>query len=96
MTASFTYSEDDQEIPGWSIRTRQLGTYIVSDTELDVYASDDGDVEDVEDDATADSTVSDGKDIPNTGSGDMVNVAVLAAVLSLSAAGAVAFRKAAK
>ena len=96
MTASFTYSEDDQEIPGWSIRTRQLGTYIVSDTELDVYASDDGEVEDVEDDATADSTVSDGKDIPNTGSSDMVNVAVLAAVLSLSAAGAVAFRKAAK
>ena len=96
VTASFTYSEDDQEIPGWSIRTRQLGTYIVSDTELDVYASDDGDVEDVEDDATADSTVSDGKDIPNTGSSDMVNVAVLAAVLSLSAAGAVAFRKAAK
>ena len=96
VTASFTYSEDDQEIPGWSIRTRQLGTYIVSDTELDVYASDGGDVEDVEDDATADSTVSDGKDIPNTGSSDMVNVAVLAAVLSLSAAGAVAFRKAAK
>lgn len=32
VTSKFTYSEDDEEIPGWSIRTRQLGTYIVSDT----------------------------------------------------------------
>ena len=95
MTASFTYSEDDYEIPGWSIRTRQLGTYIVSDTELDVYAYDD-DAEDSASEDVSDDAVSDGKDIPNTGSGDMVNVAVLAAVLSLSAAGAVAFRKAAK
>ena len=95
VTASFTYSEDDYEIPGWSIRTRQLGTYIVSDTELDVYAYDD-DAEDSASEDVSDDAVSDGKDIPNTGSGDLVNVAVLAAVLSLSAAGAVAFRKAAK
>ncbi|WP_418706406.1 NPXTG-anchored protein [Anaerotruncus massiliensis (ex Liu et al. 2021)] len=31
--------------------------------------------------------------MPNTGSSDMVNVALVAAVVSLAAAGAVAFRK---
>ena len=36
VTSKFTYSEDDEEIPGWSIRTRQLGTYIVSDGKADL------------------------------------------------------------
>ena len=88
VTSKFSYSEDDQEIPGWSIRTRQLGTYIVSDTELDVT------VDEPETSEPADvETPNSGKDIPNTGSSDMVNVALVAAVVSLAAAGAVAFRK---
>ncbi len=89
VTSKFTYSEDDEEIPGWSIRTRQLGTYIVSDTELDV-AVDEPETSEPADDVETPST---GKDIPNTGSSDMVNVAIVAAVVSLAAAGAVAFRK---
>lgn len=36
VTDSFTYSDDAQEIPGWSIKTRTLGTYVISDVELDV------------------------------------------------------------
>ena len=88
VTSKFSYSEDDEEIPGWSIRTRQLGTYIVSDTELDVT------VDEPETPEPADvETPNSGKDIPNTGSSDMVNVALVAAVVSLAAAGAVAFRK---
>ena len=88
VTSKFSYSEDDEEIPGWSIRTRQLGTYIVSDTELDVT------VDEPETSEPADvETPNSGKDIPNTGSSDMVNVALVAAVVSLAAAGAVAFRK---
>jgi len=89
VTDKFTYSEDDTDIEGWSIKTRTLGSYVISDTELDL------DVADVEDDDTDASapTTDGGKEIPNTGSSDMVNVAVVAAVVSLAAAGAVAFRK---
>ena len=89
VTSKFSYSEDDQEIPGWSIRTRQLGTYIVSDTELDVTV----DEPETSEPADVETPTNNGKDIPNTGSSDMVNVALVAAVVSLAAAGAVAFRK---
>ena len=89
VTSKFTYSEDDEEIPGWSIRTRQLGTYIVSDTELDVAV----DEPETSEPADVETPTNNGKDIPNTGSSDMVNVALVAAVVSLAAAGAVAFRK---
>ena len=89
VTSKFTYSEDDEEIPGWSIRTRQLGTYIVSDTELDVTV----DEPETSEPADVETPTNNGKDIPNTGSSDMVNVALVAAVVSLAAAGAVAFRK---
>ena len=41
VTSSFSYSEDEREIPGWSRQTRTLGTYIVSDTELDIDAVND-------------------------------------------------------
>ena len=82
VTNQFTYSEDEQEIAGWSIKTRQLGTYIVSDTELDLEIAD-------EDSAPSDSD----KDVPDTGANDMVNVAMLAGMLSLAAAGAVAFKR---
>lgn len=36
VTDRFTYSDDAYAIKGWTIRTRQLGTYIISDTELDL------------------------------------------------------------
>ncbi|WP_101909818.1 hypothetical protein [Marasmitruncus massiliensis] len=97
VTDKFTYDEDNDgttEIEGWSIKTRTLGTYVISDTELDLdVVSDDVDEEDVDD---TDSTVDTGKEIPNTGSSDMVNVAVVAAAVSLAAAGAVAFKKVTK
>lgn len=96
ITDSFSYSDDAEEIPGWSIKTRTLGTYIISDTELDIGGYDDDiDDEPVLDDPDVDvDNVEPAKPIPNTGSSDMVNVAVVAAVVSLAAAGAVAFRKA--
>ena len=86
VTKNFTYNSDG-DIDGWSTRTRELGTFIVSDMELDIEVA--GAVEEpvVSTPATTD------KVIPNTGSSDMVNVAVVAAVVSLAAAGAVAFRK---
>ncbi|WP_195376622.1 hypothetical protein, partial [Anaerotruncus rubiinfantis] len=81
VTDKFTFSEDDEEIPGWSMKTRVLGTYVLSDTELDIEAINADDEDD--DDAAADVTTPDGgKDIPQTGSSDMVNVAVVAAVVS--------------
>lgn len=97
VTDKFTYSEDNDSttgIAGWSIKTRTLGTYIVSDTELDLDVV----ISSSEDEAPASSSSStdDNKGIPNTGSSDMVNVAVMAAVVSLAAAGAVAFKKASK
>lgn len=98
VTESFSYSDDAEEIPGWSIKTRTLGTYIVSDTELEIggYEETTEEEEPTLDDPTTDEneTVEPIKPIPNTGSSDMVNVAVVAAVVSLAAAGAVAFRKA--
>lgn len=36
VTSQFTYSEDAYAIDGWSIKTRVLGSYIVSDTALDI------------------------------------------------------------
>ena len=97
VTDKFTYSEDNDSttgIEGWSIKTRTLGTYIVSDTELDLDVV----ISSSEDEASSSSSSStdDNKGIPNTGSSDMVNVAVMAAVVSLAAAGAVAFKKASK
>ena len=100
VTAQFTYDEDNDSttgIAGWTIKTRTLGTYVISDTELDVTAYDDAD-EEISDDSeeSEDAAVDTGKEIPNTGSSDMVGVAVVAAVVSLAAAGAIAFKKAAR
>lgn len=86
VTNSFTY-DSEGTIDGWYTRTRELGTFIVSDMELDIEVAGAEEVVDPDDTTTPD------KEIPNTGSSDMVNVAVAAAVVSLAAAGAVAFRK---
>ena len=89
VTSSFTYDEDG-DIDGWYTRTRELGTFIVSDLELDIDVA--GAEEVTDPDEVVDTETPD-KVIPNTGSSDMVNVAVVAGVVSLAAAGAVAFRK---
>ena len=90
VTDDFTYSDEDAAIAGWSTKTRTLGTFILSDSELDIEAAD----EEVESSEDASAPTTDGdKVIPNTGSSDMVSVAVVAAVVSLAAAGAVAFKK---
>lgn len=83
VTSSFTYDEDG-DIDGWYTRTRELGTFIVSDLELDIDVAG-AEVEDP--DEVVDTETPD-KGIPNTGSSDMVNVAVVAGVVSLAAAGA--------
>jgi hypothetical protein len=99
VTDRFTYDEENDgstEIEGWTIKTRTLGTYVISDTELDVTVAEEVEEveeEEVEEDAAA---ADDVKEIPNTGSSDMVGIAVVAAVASLAAAGAVAFKKASK
>ena len=89
VTSSFTYDEDG-DIDGWYTRTRELGTFIVSDLELDIDVAG----AEVEDPDEVVDTETPNKVIPDTGSSDMVNVAVVAGVVSLAAAGAVAFRKA--
>ena len=100
VTSQFTYSEDLADIAGWSTRTRVLGTYIVSDMELDLSSgtSDNGSHDQGSSNAGQDNTSDNGsntpdKGIPNTGAVDMVNEATVASVVSLSAAGAIAFRK---
>ena len=87
VTSNFSYSEDEEEIAGWSTKTRTLGTYVVSDMELDV------DYEEEEEDTSAPEVSTPDKEIPSTGSSDMVSVAVVAGVVALAAAGAVAFKK---
>lgn len=62
------------------LKTNKLGSYVVSDKKL----------------ASAPATGDGDKDNPGMGANDMVNVAVVAAVVSLAAAGAVAFKKASK
>ena len=39
VTDKFTYSDDAYAIEGWTIKTRVLGTYIISDTALDISTS---------------------------------------------------------
>lgn len=102
VTDMFTYSEDNDnttEIEGWTIKTRTLGTYVISDVELDTTVIEEVDEKDDKDDSDEHSSStgsSSGKEIPNTGSSDMVGAAVVAAIASLAAAGAVAFKKSSK
>ena len=66
VTSSFSYSEDEREIPGWSRQTRTLGTYIVSDTELDIAPVDDTTTDEPAPEPETPSTTPE-KPIPNTG-----------------------------
>lgn len=81
----------DDSYSSWALRTNKLGAYVISDRELEVTTI-----------GTGSSDSSDGNngtgnvDNPGTGANDMVNVAVALAVVSLAAAGAVAFKRASK
>ena len=90
-----TYDEDEE---GFVFNTRTLGSYVVSDIEL-VGAAIDEEVpgeSDTEVPGESDTTTDDGRENPATGANDMVNVAAAMAVVSLAAAGAVAFKKSSK
>ena len=90
-----TYDEDEE---GFVFNTRTLGSYVISDVEL-VGAATDEEVpgeSDTEVPGESDTTTDDGRDNPETGANDMVNVAAAMAVVSLAAAGAVAFKKSSK
>ncbi|MDD2955352.1 MAG: hypothetical protein PHD67_03430 [Oscillospiraceae bacterium] len=67
---------DDKDALVW--KTRTLGTYIVTDDEIEAAAAE---------------TETDDKENPETGSVDFVNVAVALGAVSLVAAGAVALKK---
>lgn len=82
-----TYTSD-----GWSFTTKILGTYVLTEEE---YDEGNVDKEDVDTDKEPVSTP-DEKNNPGTGANDMVGVAAALAVVSLVAAGAVAFKKASK
>ncbi len=79
-----TAAKYDDEDACFTLKTRALGTYIISDTEMDAadFASD-GD----------DKTDTDDKENPETGSVDFVNAAVALGAVSLVAAAAVALKK---
>lgn len=81
-----TKAEYDKEEGTLTLKTKNLGSYVISDKELKaVAASDNG---------AGDSSGSDKEENPATGSVDFVNVAVALSVVSLVAAGAVAMKKA--
>lgn len=58
VTKDFKYAEDAEEIPGWTTKTRVLGTYILSNKELNL---------DAELVVVEDAPAADDKDVPNTG-----------------------------
>lgn len=71
----------------FSLKTKELGTYIISDEELkDVPANS-------EVSSTPATSDNGNKENPGTGANDMVGVAVALAVVSVAAAGAVALKK---
>lgn len=95
----------DEDYEAYVFDTRSLGEYAISDMELEYVADADDETvtpdEKPENGGNSDNsgnggTTTDKPHNPNTGSNDMVNVAVAVAVVSLAAAGAVALKKASK
>ena len=73
---------------------KKANGYLVENAEYTQYAVIDADVEiEVEEDTTAPSTPSTDKTNPSTGANDFVGAAVALAVVSVAAAGALAFKK---
>lgn len=78
----------DDSYGSFALRTNKLGAYVISDRELEVTSF-----------VVGGGSSTDGTgnvENPGTGANDMVNVAVALAVVSLAAAGAVAFKRASK
>lgn len=80
----------DDSYGSWKLRTNKLGSYVISDRELEVTTIGTGSSDNTTNNGTGNVTN------PGTGANDMVNVAVALAVVSLAAAGAVAFKRASK
>ncbi len=76
------YEIDGTEKDGWVIETNELGWYVVADTEVEIEA------EEVEESKPSTDKVN-----PETGANDFVGAAVALAVVSVAAAGALAFKK---
>ena len=92
-TGDVTRVDAEYESNGWAFETKTLGTYIVAEEEYE-----EGNVSKDESSSSEDEkepTDSD-KQNPGTGANDMVGAAAAMAVVSLVAAGAVAFKKASK
>ncbi len=75
---------DGQKMNGWLIETNELGYYVVADVEVEVEADDE-----VKEEASSTGN----KVNPETGANDFVGAAVALAVVSVAAAGALAFKK---
>ncbi|TCL44515.1 acid shock protein [Harryflintia acetispora] len=93
-TGDVTKVDAEYESDGWAFETKVLGTYIVAEEEYEEGTiSKDGETS--SDEETEEPTDGD-KTNPGTGANDMVGAAAAMAVVSLVAAGAVAFKKASK
>ncbi|RGB69690.1 hypothetical protein [Provencibacterium massiliense] len=94
-TGDVTKVDAEYESDGWAFETKVLGTYIVAEEEYEEGTiSKDG--EDVSSDDETEEPTDGDKTNPGTGANDMVGAAAAMAVVSLVAAGAVAFKKASK
>ena len=93
-TGDVTKVDAEYDSDGWAFETKVLGTYVVAEEEYEEGTiSKDGDTssdEETEEPSDGDKTN------PGTGANDMVGAAAAMAVVSLVAAGAVAFKKASK
>ncbi|PWM38906.1 MAG: hypothetical protein DBX66_02940, partial [Clostridiales bacterium] len=93
-TGDVTKVDAEYDSDGWAFETKVLGTYIVAEEEYEEGTiSKDGETS--SDEETEEPTDGD-KTNPGTGANDMVGAAAAMAVVSLVAAGAVAFKKASK
>lgn len=91
-TGDITKIDTDYESNAATFETKTLGCYIVTEEEYE-----DGNVKADGEEASSEEETNDGeKDNPGTGANDMVGAAAAMAVISLVAAGAVAFKKASK
>ncbi|MCI8442194.1 MAG: hypothetical protein HFG27_06670 [Provencibacterium sp.] len=92
-TGDLTKVDAEYTSDGWSFTTKTLGTYVLTEEE---YDEGNVDKEDVDNTTKEPVSTPDEKTNPGTGANDMVGVAAALAVVSLVAAGAVAFKKASK
>ena len=94
VTDRFTYVHEDETdagIDGWQTRTRTLGTYVISDVELDLWEDYEGEPQDPENLPPEQQTPSDmappppkpQNPPPSTGASDFVGAALAALALSM-------------